>query len=42
MADAGVLHVSNFLKLKKKVLRILAGMNCVLCRAFLQMYTIKQ
>lgn len=28
MADASVLHVSNFLKLKEKVLHILAVMNC--------------
>lgn len=28
MGDAGVLHLSNFLKLKEKVLLILAVMNC--------------
>lgn len=42
MGDAGVLHVDNFLKLKEKVLFILAAMNCVMHRGFLQMYTIKQ
>lgn len=40
MADAGVLHVSNFLE--EKILLILAVMNCVLHGDFLQMYTIRQ